>query len=223
MLQRLAALVPHLQRAVTIGRLFEQGKTAQRASDILAATLDHVETAVFLVCADGTVTFSNGPAKKLLDESVVVHAREGALHAVSIDANQVLHEAFVSAASGGASLPGVAVPLTEESEEQWFAYVLPLTSGRRQQSGDANDAVAAIFVRRAAPNAPLPLEVIAKRYGLLPSEVRVLGAITQMHGVKELASHLGLSENTIKSHLQNLFRKIGAKRQIDLIRLVSGL
>ncbi len=36
------------------------------------------------------------------------------------------------------------------------------------------------------------------------------------------ADILGLSEETIKSHLKSIFRKTGATRQADLLKLVAG-
>lgn len=47
---RLALLVPHLQRAVSIGRLFDQSKAVQ---NVLTKTLDHAEASVFLVESSG--------------------------------------------------------------------------------------------------------------------------------------------------------------------------
>jgi DNA-binding CsgD family transcriptional regulator len=219
---RMALLVPHLQRAVAIGRLFDQAATAQTA---LTETLDHVEAAVFLVGSDGMITFANDPAKKMLDDAVLVREREGGLHAVATDADRALREIFTSAAKGDTSVGvrGVAVPLTGSSGEPWFAHVLPLTSGRRQQAGQANHAVAAVFIRQTAPNAPPPLESIAKQYTLLPSEVRVLAAVARIQGVKELAEFLGVSQATVKTHLHNLFRKTGTRRQSELVKLIAGI
>jgi hypothetical protein len=166
----LAVLVPHLQRAVAIGRLFDQGKEKEEA---LTATLDHVEAAVFLVGADGAISFANDPGKKMLSEATVVQKHGDALHAVAADTDRLLHDIFAAAKRGDASLGvrGVAVPLSKASPDPWFAHVLPLTSGRRQQAGHDLAAVAAVFIRKTAPNAPPPLEAIATRYGLLPSEL----------------------------------------------------
>lgn len=63
MRRRLGLLVPHLQRAVAIGRLFDQSKATEQA---LTETLDHVEAAVFLVDAKAQIAFTNGAAKKCL-------------------------------------------------------------------------------------------------------------------------------------------------------------
>ena len=219
---RMALLVPHLQRAIGIGRLFEQREAKQQA---LTTTLDHVEAAVVLVGADGAITFTNDPAKRMLDEKILIFQRDGALHAVASDTDQTFREIFAAAANGDASIGvrGVAVPMTSPTEGRWSAHVLPLTSGRRREAGQANQAAAAIFIRKTTPNAPLPLEAIAKQYGLLPSEVRVLDAVAKMQGVKQLAEFLGISQATVKTHLHNLFRKTGTRRQIELVKLVAGL
>ena len=220
--ERMAVLVPHLQRAVSIGRQFDQNKADEKA---LTETLDHVEAAVFLVGADGAIAFANDPARAMLREATLVREQDNALHAAAADTDRILRDIFASAEKGDASLGvrGVAVPFTDSSQQRWFAHVLPLTSGRRREAGHAHAAVAAVFIRKTAPNAPPPLEAIARRYNLLPSEVRVLDAVLKAHGVRDMAETLGLSQATVKTHLHNLFRKTGAKRQSDLVKLLAGI
>jgi len=222
MRHRMALLVPHLQRAVTIGRLFDQSRATEQA---LTTTLDHVEAAVFLVGSDGAIAFANDPARKMLDEATLVRASGNSLHVVADDTDRILHDIFVSAARGDTSVGvrGVAVPLASSSEDRWFAHVLPLTSGRRQQAGQATHAVAAVFIRKTAPNAPPPLEAIAKLHRLTASEIRVLDAVLRVNGVKAIAEALGVSQATVKTHLHNVFRKTGTKRQSDLVKLVAGI
>jgi DNA-binding NarL/FixJ family response regulator len=222
MREHLALLVPHLQRAVAIGRLFDQGKVREQA---LTATLDHVEAAVFLVGSDGAIAFANDPARRMLEEAALIRVSDNALHAVADDTDRILHDIVSSAANGDTSVGvrGVAVPLSNSSDERWFAHVLPLTSGRRQEAGQANHAVAAVFIRNTAPNAPPPLGTIAKLHKLTASEVRVLDALLRVNGVKAISESLGLSQATVKTHLQNVFRKTGTKRQSDLIKLVAGI
>ena len=155
--RRLSLLVPHFQRAVTIGRLFDQSRTVEAA---LTETLDHMEAAVFLVGSAGSIVFSNAPAKAMLADGKVVHQKNEALNARSPEANLLLSNIFEAAAKGDASVGvrGVAVALADAPQERWFAHVLPLTSGHRQQAGLAHAAVAAVFVRKSSPDAPPPLE-----------------------------------------------------------------
>jgi DNA-binding CsgD family transcriptional regulator len=219
---RMSLLVPHFQRAVAIGRLFSQGKAAEEA---LTETLDHVEAAVLLVGADGLIVFSNAPAKKMLDERVLIRDERQSLHAVDREADGILRDIFVAAQNGDASVGvrGVAVPLARAPQDRWFAHVLPLTSGNRQQAGRSHAAVAAVFIRNTAPDVQPPLEAIAKRYKLTASEVRVLDAVLRASSIKTIAETLGLSQATVKTHLQNLFRKTGTSRQTDLVKLVAGI
>jgi DNA-binding CsgD family transcriptional regulator len=222
MRRRLGLLVPHLQRAVTIARLFSQKGSSEEA---LAETLDHAEVAVFLVGPDAEIVFANKVAQQQLLASTLVEKRRNKLGAIAPVADRTLRSVLVSAKKGDQSLGarGIAIPLTNESsQERWFAHVLPLTSSRRQQVGESYSAVAAVFVRKNAPNELSSLEGIAKLYKLRASEIRVLDALTKVSGVKEIAEFLGLSQATVKTHLQHLFRKTKTKRQNELMRLVAG-
>jgi DNA-binding CsgD family transcriptional regulator len=49
----------------------------------------------------------------------------------------------------------------------------------------------------------------------------VLAAVTQIGGNAALATQLGISKATVKTHLNHLFAKTGAKRQADLLRLLA--
>ena len=51
----------------------------------------------------------------------------------------------------------------------------------------------------------------------------MLDAVMKVSGVRALADLLGLSQATVKTHLQNVFRKTGVTRQSDLVRLVAGV
>ncbi len=219
---RVAALVPHLQRAVAIGRLFDQHKVTEEA---LTQTLDHVEAPVLLVGSDGVIVFANDPAKKMLADGKLIQQKGNTLQATAAEANRVLHDVFTAAEKGDASVGvrGVAVPLTDGSQEQWFAHVLPLTSGHRKQSGDAHAAVAAVFIRKTAPDALPPLESIAKLYKLTAGEVRVLDAVLKVTGIKAMAEMLGISQATVRTHLHNVFQKTGTRRQSELVKLVAGI
>lgn len=217
--RRFALIVPHFQRAVSIGRLFDQSKTAQAA---LTQTLDNVSAAVFLVGPNGRLVFTNAPGRAMLDEAALLTERNRMLVAAAPEAQRALREALVAAENGNAAADsGGPIPLAT-SQGRWFASVLPLTSGDRQRTGALHSAVAAVFVRRSSPASPPPLEALAKLYKLTASEIRVIDAIMKVSGVKALAEVLGLTEATVKTHLHNVFRKTGTARQSELVKLIAG-
>ena len=80
-----------------------------------------------------------------------------------------------------------------------------------------------MFIRKTPPNALFPLEGIAKLHKLTASEVRVFDAVLKVSGVKAIAELLGLSQATVKTHLQNVFRKTRTKRQSEVVKLVAGM
>ncbi|MBC9882884.1 helix-turn-helix transcriptional regulator [Bradyrhizobium sp. INPA01-394B] len=217
--RRLGLLVPHFQRAVAIGRLFDQGRTSQA---VLTETLDHVSAAVFLVGPAGRLVFTNQPARLMLDEAVLVGERNGALMALSPEAHRALRDALLAAENGNATADrGGSIPIVN-SHGRWFADVLPLTSGDRQRAGALHSAVAAVFVRKTSLASPPPLEALARMYKLTASEIRVLDAVMKVSGVRALAEALGLTQATVKTHLHNVFRKTGTARQSELVKLVAG-
>lgn len=219
--RRLALLVPHFQRAVAIGRLFDQNKATRES---LTETLDHVEAGVFLVDPDGRVVLANLQGRKMLEDGTLMQVRRDMLTAVCQDANRMLREVIAAAANGDGSLGirGVALPLSV-SHSQWFAHVLPLTSGLRRQAGSAHGAVAAVFVRRSSPEDPSSLEALARRYDLTAGELRVVDAVMKVNGMKAIAELLGVSQETVKSHLHSIYRKTGTQRQNALVKLVAGV
>jgi DNA-binding CsgD family transcriptional regulator len=102
------------------------------------------------------------------------------------------------------------------------AHVLPLTSGARRKAGVSYAATAAVFIRKAALDLPSPPEAVASEFKLTPAEVRVLFAIVEIGGVPEVAPALGISDQTVKTHLHRIYEKTTTKRQADLVRLVAS-
>lgn len=217
--RRLGLIVPHFQRAVSIGRLFDQSKTAQA---VLTQTLDNISAAVFLVGPNSRLVFTNRPAHLMLEEGTLVGERNGVLRATAPEAQRALREALVAAEHGNATANnGGPVPIVS-TQGRWFLDVLPLTSGDRQRRGALHSAVAAVFIRKTSPASPPPLQTLARLYKLTASEIRVIDALMKVSGVKALAAGLGVTEATVKTHLQNAFRKTGTSRQSELVKLIGG-
>jgi Bacterial regulatory proteins, luxR family len=81
---------------------------------------------------------------------------------------------------------------------------LPLTAGFRRKAGLSSSASAAIFVVRAALDVTTATELIATECLLTPTELRVLRAVAEIGGVADIASALGVSEETTRTHLRHL-------------------
>lgn len=219
--RRMRLVVPHIRRAVLIGRAVEL-KTADAAT--LADAFDGLSAGMLLVDKRGGIVHANAAAHLLLAAGDVLRASDGRLVARDAKANSVLHEIFSAADKGDLAIgvKGIAVPLVRRAGEEHVAHVLPLTSGIRRRAGTAYAAVAALFVQRAAAQLASPPELVASRYGLTPTELRVLLALVEVGGVPAVAEALGVAETTVKTHLRHLFEKTGSHRQADLVKLLAS-
>jgi DNA-binding CsgD family transcriptional regulator/PAS domain-containing protein len=219
--RRMALVAPHLRRAVLIGNVIDLGQTETKT---LTATFDGLAAAVFLIQTEGRIVFINEAARAMLAAGKPLRVSHGMLSVTDARSDKTLREIFAASAQGDMALgvKGVAVPLNAASGEHWVVHVLPLTCGARRQTDIPRGATAAVFVCKAELDTRSPLETVAKLYSLTPGELRVLYTLLNTSGVPALAETLGISEATVKTHLQHLFHKTGVERQAELVKLVAA-
>jgi len=220
-LHRMRLIAPHMRRAVLIGDVIDL-KTAEASTFV--DTLDGISAGMFLVDDTACIVHANASAHAMLAAADFLSAVGGRLVASDGHTDRALRDTFAAAGGGDAAIGirGIAVPLSARDGECYVAHVLPLTSGARRRAGANYAAVAAVFVHKAALGAPSPPEVIAKMFGLTPSELRVLLSLVEVGSVPETAVALGIAETTVKTHLHHLFAKTGTSRQAELVKLVAG-
>ena len=219
MRRRFELITPHVRRAMLIGKVIDLHRVEAAA---LADSLDELTSGVFIVDSNGRIIHANLSAHRLIAEASLLRAPNGRIAALDLQSRNLL-DVFTAAKAGDAAVgkKGIAMPLTARTGERYVAHVLPLTSGARRKAGVSYAATAAMFIRKAALDLPSPPEALASQFKLTPAEVRVLFAIVEIGGVPEVAPVLGISEQTVKSHLHRIYEKTATKRQADLVKLVA--
>jgi DNA-binding CsgD family transcriptional regulator len=114
----------------------------------------------------------------------------------------------------------LAIP--DASGPGYIATFLPIDSGLRRSAVAPFAASCAVFVQDPVQAPHMPGEAFARLHGLTGSELRVLLALAQGLGGKEAADMLGISEPTMRSHLQRIFSKTGTSRQAKLLQLLHN-
>ena len=80
-----------------------------------------------------------------------------------------------------------------------------------------------MFVHKAALDLPHPLETIGSYLQAHASRAaRADGHRPDWWGAGGRALILGISEPTVRTHLQSVFKKTDTSRQADLVKLVAG-
>ena len=218
---RMRLIIPHIRRAVLVGRMFDL-KAAEAAT--FADTLDGLDAGMCLVDAGGRIVHANAAGHVILGAGDILRAVGGRLVACEAQVDQTFREIFAAAGEADAALGtmGIAVPMIGKAGDRYVGHVLPLTSGARRRAGRTYAAVAALLVRKAGLVVPSAFEVISKVFTLTPTELRVLLAIVEVGGTPEVAEALGVAVTTVKTHLGRLFEKTGTARQADLVKLVAA-
>jgi DNA-binding CsgD family transcriptional regulator len=133
-----------------------------------------------------------------------------------------LKEAIAKTAAGSVldlARTGIALPIPGVEGRDLAAWVLPLDTGLRTELAAPFSAIAAVFLRELGDTSPFPGELFVKRYNITPAECRVLMMLTQGLPPREVAEALGISEPTVRTHIQRLLAKTESTSQADLMRL----
>ena len=191
---------------------------------MLSSAINQIAAGIFLVRRSGEIAYANTAARTLLDQKNIVREVDGVLTILDRAAEKAFREALTDAASGDGPEhgPGFTVALSARDASRFVAHVLSLAVGQRQEVGSKLDAVAAVFLHQADIQTPTLFEAVAQHFKLSPSELRVYLAIVEVGGVPEVAAVLGVSEETVRTHLKHVFAKTGTNRQADLVRLIAS-
>jgi DNA-binding CsgD family transcriptional regulator len=221
MRRRFELITPHVRRAMLIGKVIDLHRVEAAA---LADSFDQLASGMLIVDSSGRIIHANASAHRLIAEANVLRATNGRIGALDPEGNRNLLDIFTAAQAGDAAVGkrGIALPLKARTGERYVAHILPLTSGARRKAGVSYSAAAAMFVHRAALNLPSPPEAVADEFKLTPAELRVMFAIVEIGGVPEVAPVLGISDQTVKTHLHRIYEKTATKRQADLVKLVAS-
>ena len=221
MVERMELIAPHIRRAMRIGKAIDRGQS-ERA--VFADVLDGLSAGVFLVDEGARIIHANHAGRTLLAAGEFFSSMRSRLVARERDIDRALRQALATIAAGDDDIGdgAISLPLISSENEHHVAHVLPLTSAVASRAGVGGHAIAAVFVHKATlDHVSLP-ETVARHYQLTPTELRVLLGIVEVGGAPEVADLLGITDNTVKTHLGRVYQKTGTRRQADLVKLVAA-
>jgi DNA-binding CsgD family transcriptional regulator len=219
--QLIERISPHVRRAMLINDLTDKGKLALA---LYRQVLDQLSVAVFVVGLGRRIVFTNAAGDAMLSDANHVRSVAGVLSAQHIiGMPSALDDAIDRAAKGDTSIgiSGIGVPLVGAKGDRSAAYVLP--SAGKDIRGDMGKGHCAVFISQRGEQQPMAIEILRTVFDLSPSEARVSNLIAKGDGPAMIAEGLGLSVNTVRTHLAKAFAKTGARDQTALGSLVNRL
>jgi DNA-binding NarL/FixJ family response regulator len=231
--QVVTLLVGHLSRA--LGTMFRLSDLEMQVASSYAA-LNLLRVGVLLVGERGNVVFSNQAARKSFSNSGVtgiglragnplhdgdgwIYLRESAQQRTLDDAIKVaiMHDPMAAAHL----TTGMRVP-SKTCDQAITLQIAPLAA-QNEFSVSNQHVCAIIFMNDSRTRFELDRNALRSLYNLTDAEMGVAHVLLQAESLRDVASQLGISENTVKKHVQALFYKTQTNRQAELIRLLLSL
>ncbi len=221
--RKLALLAPHITRALKISDAMEM---ASLRSQALEAMLDQLAAGVVLIGRGQRIVHMNKAAERFARRAQAIRVTDNRLvpldRAAGDDLQHSIAQTNAPEREQFAAAPSVALP--DPDGRGLIATVLSLERGRRQDLMAPLAAMTAVFLQevQAGASTGIPGTAFARLYGLTASELRVAVALAPGLGIREASELLGLSEATVKSHLQRVFAKTNTHRQTELVQLLRA-
>lgn len=228
--EKIALFLPHISRALGVMQWLRDSEF-RIAADLTA--LDNLKHAVLLIGEDTRVTYANARAMRMLKEEdglrlyrhigtrpgdrlmasdpAIQRIIERELHtAVWRDLENTAH--FIKVVS-------VVRPSLRLPYELNFSS-LPLDN----PFGTGSDLPHAIvFIRDSEQHSRIDTELLRSTYRLTPAETRVALLLLSGETTEEIADRCGVSINTLKTQLQQIYAKTGTGNRAKLVRLLFSM
>lgn len=218
--EREAALVqplfPHLQRAVRLGMHTELLKTEVRS---LRAAVDAVRVAVLVVDVDRRVLYANAAAAAVLRRDDGLREAGGKLTCSDAGLAAALATTVAGREPGA---PHVLRIDRRGSSSPYGVVISPAHRGIREAVRHGEPAAMLYVFDPDADLAPPP-EILRELFGLTATETQVALRLAAGRTLGEIATELGSSLPTVRTHLRQIFDKTATHRQADLVSLLVSL
>jgi len=177
----------------------------------LTGALDYLPIAMMLVNDEMKIVAANSSAKRILAAADGLSQKNGRL---SLRKNEIeqLHDAIVLQRDFECYI---------ERSSPKAPYVVRVISATKKRYSATTLATLTIRDSGAAPATNSPL--LSKVFGLTKAEARLAQALVCGASLPDAAKNLGVTHNTVRTHMKRIFEKTGLNRQAELVRLLSGM
>lgn len=215
----LELLMPHLLRSVRI-----RSQTAQLSAEraAFATVVDQLRMGLMLVDPHGRLVAANRGARDLLSRRDGIWLEGDQLQvgrpAETAHLRGLLEQAGRCEEGTGLPAAGALCLPRSPGRRPLNALVSPLHGPLPLPEGDP--PVAAIFVSDPEEGVEPPAAILRRFYGLTEAEAALARKLAKGYCLDEAASRVGITRETARSRLKDIFHKTGTGRQAALVSLL---
>jgi DNA-binding CsgD family transcriptional regulator len=216
-MELLRLLRPHVQRGMEIHRALCR---AEVRATLNAEALDMLDVGVVVLDANGQILVSNCRAREMAATRDGFWFERGGIITAANTMNTKLRQLVGSAAQINLTLAsGGTLLLERPSGKRSYRVVVSPLSG---SSAAKREGIVGVII--TDPDAPFRVDHVLLRtlFNLTPAEVLVATHLLNHHRVNAVAANLGISVETVRTHIKKMFSKTGTDRQADLLSMLSS-
>lgn len=220
--QRFRQIVPTLRNAMAIYLRFKRGPAAAS----FASLIDHMAEPIAILRGDGHAVFVNRTMRGLIGAQDIIRLQDNKLIGAHDRISQALSSSMRRAllAENGLDVTGAAV---EHRSGLLILRVLALPQEQAHQFSSGDDRLFCLFIDDPARPRWAQANVAMQLFDLSRQEANVGAHLVAGLGVPEIAARLGLSRNTVRTHVAALRDKLGVASALaiaaELRRTISPL
>lgn len=212
-------LLPHLKRALQIHYRLEERATTSAA---LLRALDELAFGVILLDRRGRFVAVNRMARELARQKEGIALAHGEIRGIrpaeTAAIGRLVGDVLGTASGPGAGAGGSVVLRRSPPRRPLEVLVSRLHVGEGEAEAQT---AAAVFVHDPDALRPAGEALLAQLYDLTPREAAVASRLSEGCTLAEAAESLGMSLNTAKVRLREVFAKTRTARQVELVRLLA--
>lgn len=217
--RRTALFLPHLARAVRLGRHLSKAKLAQTAA---LDALDRLDTGVIVLDHAGRIVHANAEAQASLRDSPDMRVANGRFYLPDSNLQgrfaRLLRDAL--AMSSGLSAGGASSGFVIRRPDRLPLSITVAPLRPRWSFQLDPGPLALVFIKD--PERPrLQLDLLRELFGLTPTEAVIAAELAGGKGIEGIAATHRIGIGTVRWHLKRILSKTGTTRQAEAVALLA--
>ncbi|MBV9770480.1 MAG: helix-turn-helix transcriptional regulator [Bryobacterales bacterium] len=212
----LRTLVPHLRRAALLHGELSSLRSQRKA---LLGHLDRYPQAFLLIDTERRVLATNTPGREIINLGDGLRAEAGQLRTTSAKEDAAFRRVVQQIASDRNSRVSPFSVTRPSQRSSYRLLLMPVPDLGAAPLSVPQPAVAIVIVDADRPFSPDTF-ALRELFAMTPSEIKVTSLLVQGRNMDEISRELGISIETVRTHIRRAFSKTATNRQGELIALV---